>query len=72
MAVQKSKKSRAKRDSRRAHDSLRAPTLRVDPVSGERHRAHHLTADGFMRGEHLVQRKVKTKKQDADTGDSEG
>lgn len=62
MAVQKSKKSRAKRDARRSHHALSSMSLRTDQVSGERHLSHHLAADGFYRGKHLVQRKVKVKK----------
>ena len=37
MAVQKSRKTRAKRGDRRAHDSLTAKTLTQDPMSGEMH-----------------------------------
>lgn len=54
MAVQKSKKSRSKRDMRRSHDSLSGPTLSVDPTSGETHRRHHVTADGFYKGRKVV------------------
>jgi large subunit ribosomal protein L32 len=54
MAVQKSKKSRAKRGSRRAHDALSAPALSVDPTSGETHLRHHVTADGFYRGKKVI------------------
>lgn len=54
MAVQKSKKSTSKRDMRRAHDSLRSVTLATDPTTGETHRRHHVTADGYYRGEKVV------------------
>ncbi len=54
MAVQKSKKSRAKRGTRRSHDALRAPTLSVDPTSGETHLRHHVTADGYYRGRKVI------------------
>lgn len=54
MAVQQRRKSRAKRDSRRAHDSLRQPTLATDPVTGETHRRHHVTPEGFYRGRKVV------------------
>ncbi|ATC94974.1 50S ribosomal protein L32 [Pseudoalteromonas tunicata] len=54
MAVQKSKKSRARRGTRRAHDSLSAPTLTVDQVSGETHRRHHVTADGYYKGVKVI------------------
>lgn len=54
MAVQKSKKSRSKRDMRRSHDALRAPALSVDPTSGETHLRHHVTADGYYRGRRVI------------------
>ena len=54
MAVQKSKKSRSKRGMRRSHHALKAPTLSVDPISGEVHRRHHMTADGFYRGRQVI------------------
>lgn len=67
MAVQKSKKSRSKRDTRRSHHALRSASLRTDQLSGERHRSHHLSADGFYRGEHMVTRKQKKPKETEDT-----
>jgi large subunit ribosomal protein L32 len=54
MAVQQNRKTRSKRGMRRAHDSLTASTLSTDPVSGENHRRHHITADGFYRGRKVV------------------
>ena len=54
MAVQKSKKSRSRRDMRRSHDALGNPTLSVDATTGETHRRHHVTADGFYRGKQVV------------------
>ncbi len=54
MAVQKSKKSRSRRGMRRSHDSLNGPTLSIDPVTGETHRRHHVTPDGFYRGRQVI------------------
>ncbi len=54
MAVQKSKKSRSRRGMRRSHDSLSGPTLSIDPVTGETHRRHHVTPDGFYRGRQVI------------------
>lgn len=54
MAVQKSRKTRSRRDMRRSHDALSAPTLAEDPTSGEMHRRHHVTKDGFYRGRQVV------------------
>ena len=55
MAVQQNKKSRSRRDQRRSHDSLTAPTLSVDKTTGEVHRRHHVSADGFYRGKKVVE-----------------
>ena len=54
MAVQKSKKTRSRRGMRRAQDALAAATLSVDQVSGETHRRHHVTKDGFYRGRKVL------------------
>ncbi len=54
MAVQQNKVTRARRGSRRAHDALRTSTLSEDQTTGERHRRHHVTADGFYRGKKVV------------------
>jgi large subunit ribosomal protein L32 len=56
MAVQKSKKTRSRRGMRRSHDSLSGATLSVDPTTGETHRRHHVTADGFYRGRKVIER----------------
>ena len=55
MAVQKSRKTRSKRGMRRSHDSLSAATISVDPVSGEKHLRHNVSADGFYRGRKVVE-----------------
>ena len=55
MAVQKSRKSRSKRGMRRSHDALNAPaSLTIDATSGETHRRHHVTADGFYKGKQVI------------------
>ncbi len=55
MAVQQRKKSTSRRGMRRAHDALRAPTLSVDGTSGETHRRHHITPDGYYRGRKVIE-----------------
>ncbi|MEX0430565.1 50S ribosomal protein L32 [Spiribacter insolitus] len=50
MAVQKSKKTPSRRGMRRSHDALQGPTLSVDSATGETHRRHHISADGYYRG----------------------
>ncbi len=54
MAVQKSKVTRSRRGQRRSHDGLGEATLSVDQTTGERHRRHHITADGFYRGRKVL------------------
>jgi large subunit ribosomal protein L32 len=54
MAVQQNRKTRAKRDTRRSHDHLTGPALSIEPKSGETHRRHHVSPDGFYRGRRVV------------------
>ena len=54
MAVQKNKVTRRRRGTRRSHDSLSIPTLSVDGTTGETHRRHHVTADGYYRGRQVI------------------
>lgn len=55
MAVQKSRKTPSRRGMRRSHDALSGPTLSTDPTSGETHRRHHITADGYYRGRKVIE-----------------
>ena len=50
MAVSQRKKSTSRRDMRRAHHALRAPTLSEDQTTGEKHLRHHVSPDGYYRG----------------------
>jgi len=50
MAVQQNRVTRSRRGQRRSHDKLARPTLSVDATTGETHRRHHVTADGYYRG----------------------
>ena len=54
MAVQKSKVTPSRRGMRRSHDSLKAATLSIEPTTGETHRRHHISADGYYRGRKVV------------------
>jgi len=54
MAVQKSRVSPSRRGQRRSHDALSARQLSTDPVSGETHIRHHVTADGYYRGKQVI------------------
>ena len=57
MAVQKSRVTRSRRGMRRAHDSLTSTTVSTDAETGERHRRHHMTPDGFYKGRQVVRSK---------------
>jgi large subunit ribosomal protein L32 len=54
MAVQQNKKSTSRRGMRRSHDALTAESLSVDSTTGETHRRHHITPDGFYRGRKVI------------------
>ena len=71
MAVQQNKKSSSKRNMRRSHDALKATTLSTDPVSGELHRRHHVTTDGYYRGRKVLITKDEGLDFDLDEDDDE-
>jgi large subunit ribosomal protein L32 len=54
MAVQQNKQSASRRGMRRSHDALKGSTLSVDATTGELHRRHHVSADGYYRGRKVV------------------
>jgi len=54
MAVQQNRKTPSKRGMRRSHDALSRPTLAVDSTTGETHRRHHVSSDGYYRGRKVV------------------
>jgi large subunit ribosomal protein L32 len=39
---------------RRAHDALADPTLSVDAATGETHRRHHISPDGYYKGREII------------------
>lgn len=55
MAVAKSRKSRSRRNMRRAHHALSASALSVDAATGETHRRHHISSDGYYKGRQVVE-----------------
>lgn len=57
MAVQKSRVTRSRRGMRRSHDSLSKPTLAIDAATGETHRRHHISPEGYYKGRQVI---VKT------------
>ncbi len=54
MAVGQARTTRSKRGMRRSHDKIAKPTLSVDQETGETHRRHHMTADGYYRGRQII------------------
>ena len=55
MAVLKCKVSRSKRGKRSSHDALKKASLSTDVVTGEKHRRHHMTSDGFYKGKKIIE-----------------
>ena len=55
MAVQQNRKSPSKRGMRRSHDRLQAPALSEESSTGETHRRHHVSAEGFYRGRQVIE-----------------
>lgn len=71
MAVQKSKVTRSKRGMRRSHDGLTKPSLAIDSLTGETHRRHHLTADGFYKGKQILKSKALVEETNSEENDSD-
>jgi len=55
MAVQKSRKTPSRRGMRRSHDAITGPTLSEESTTGETHRRHHVSAEGFYRGRQVIE-----------------
>lgn len=58
MAVQKSRVPRSRRGMRRAHDALTGPTLSIDAATGETHRRHHISPEGYYKGRQVINKSV--------------
>ncbi len=54
MAVQQNRKTPSKRGMRRSHDKLKEPSLSIEPTTGEVHRRHHVSRDGYYRGRQVL------------------
>lgn len=54
MAVPQARTTPSKRGMRRSHDHLTNATLSTDSTTGEVHRRHHVTADGYYRGRKVI------------------
>jgi len=58
MAVQQNRKTPSRRGMRRSHDALGKPTLSIEPTTGEVHRRHHVSADGYYKGRKVIADKI--------------
>jgi large subunit ribosomal protein L32 len=54
MAVQQNRRTPATRGMRRSHDRLKKPAVSIEPTTGETHRRHHVSKDGYYRGRKVV------------------
>ena len=54
MAVQKNRKTPSRRGMRRSHDALQAPTLSIEPTTGETHIRHHVSPEGYYKGRKVI------------------
>lgn len=59
MAVQQGRVTRSRRDMRRSHDKVESPTLSIEPETGETHRRHHVSAEGYYRGRQVIVKAMK-------------
>jgi large subunit ribosomal protein L32 len=58
MAVQQNRKTPSRRGMRRSHDRLSGPALSIEPTTGETHRRHHISADGYYRGRKVISKEL--------------
>ena len=49
---------------RRAHDSLGTAALSIEQGSGETHRRHHISAEGYYRGKQVIKPKFDDEDED--------
>ncbi|MCY4052007.1 MAG: 50S ribosomal protein L32 [Gammaproteobacteria bacterium] len=54
MAVQQNRKTPSKRGMRRSHDKVKSSALSTDDMTGELHRRHHVTREGYYRGQKMA------------------
>jgi large subunit ribosomal protein L32 len=59
MAVPKRKTSPSKRGMRRAHKGLKGTNVIENSTTGELHRPHHVSPDGYYRDRKVTDERVK-------------
>lgn len=62
MGVQKSKKTRSKRGSRRQHQKLKMPNLSMEKTNEKIHIRHHISSDGYYKGIQIINKNKTNKK----------
>lgn len=58
MAVPKRKTSPSRRNQRRAHDAIMGKNIVENSTTGEKHRPHNVSPDGFYRDRQVTTQKV--------------
>lgn len=66
MAVQKSRVTRARRGQRRSHDGLTTTALSIDAATGETHRRHHISPNGYYKGREVISKAVTANDEEND------
>jgi large subunit ribosomal protein L32 len=66
MAVQKSRVTPSRRGMRRSHSALTATALSVDVATGEKHRRHHVSPDGYYKGKQIIVKDVVSAEDNAE------
>ena len=66
MAVQKSRVTRSRRGMRRSHDAITGNALSVDAATGETHRRHHISPDGYYKGKQIIDKSAKNQVEDTE------
>jgi large subunit ribosomal protein L32 len=66
MPVQKSRVTRSRRGMRRSHDGLTANALSVDAATGETHRRHHISPDGYYKGRQVIVKNAVTEEDNSE------
>lgn len=64
MAVGQARTTRSRRNMRRSHDKLKKSALSIDTTTGETHRRHHVTPDGYYRGKQVIVREEVSSDED--------
>ncbi|MBI4695954.1 MAG: 50S ribosomal protein L32 [Gammaproteobacteria bacterium] len=59
MAVQQDRTTPSRRGMRRSHDRLKNPALSEEPTTGETHRRHHVSPEGYYRGKRVLPEKTQ-------------